>query len=74
MVSDSSFSFIFSRTAGEEGSKLILGGINPAYNSTEFKYYPLVAENYWMIQLDAVTVGDNKLQNVQGVVDTGTSV
>lgn len=74
LVADPSFSFLFSKTAGQEGSKLVLGGVNPAYASEEFKYYPLIAQNYWKISVDKITLGNNSVSALAGVVDTGTSV
>ncbi len=34
----------------------------------------MIAENYWLIAIDEVKLGDNKFTNLKGVVDTGTSV
>jgi cathepsin D len=73
-VEDFSFSFLLTATPGAEGSKLVFGGVNPAYADGEFSYYPLISETYWMIQLDDVSLGENSLgQPLGGVVDTGTS-
>ena len=74
LVADPSFSFLFSKTAGQEGSKLVLGGVHQAYATGDFKYYPLVAQNYWKIAVDRVSIGDNSVTALSGVVDTGTSV
>jgi cathepsin D len=52
----------------------VLGGVNPDYAAENFKYYPLIAQNYWMIAVDKVTLGENSITALRGVVDTGTSV
>ncbi len=48
--------------------------MNPDYATEDFKYYPLIAQNYWKIALDKVTLGENSVTALSGVVDTGTSV
>lgn len=59
LVATNSFSFALTSTPGQEGSKLVLGGVNPAYAASEFDYYPLVSETYWMIGTDNMKLGDN---------------
>lgn len=49
VVDTNSFSFALTPNAGQEGSKLVLGGVDMKYAKDEFKYYPLVSETYWMI-------------------------
>jgi len=51
-----------------------LGGVNMDYAEGRFKYYPLIAHNYWKIKLDKVKIGDNEMEDLDGVIDTGTSV
>jgi len=76
IIDNASFSFYLTSTPGSSGSKLVLGGVNPAYVApgSQFKYFPLIKENYWMIALDKVQLGTNQFTNLKGVVDTGTSV
>ena len=74
VVEDPSFSFLFSKHPGQEGSKLVLGGVNMDYAEGAFKYYPLIAHNYWKIKLDKVQVADNQMEDLAAVIDTGTSV
>lgn len=76
LVDDASFSFFLTSTPGSAGSKLVLGGVNQDYvaKGEKFQYFPLIAENYWLIAIDEVKLGDNKFTNLKGVVDTGTSV
>jgi hypothetical protein len=40
-VANNSFAFYLTGTAGEDGSSLVLGGVNPAYNASAFTYYPV---------------------------------
>lgn len=52
-----------------------MGGYDASHASGDFKYYPLVAEDYWRIKLDALSDGSSNAYNVSyGIVDTGTSV
>lgn len=36
---------------------MTLGGVDNSHAATPFNYYPLIQESYWMINLDAFTVG-----------------
>jgi len=74
LIDDASFTFYLTQTPGAEGSKLTLGGVNSDYFEGNMKYYPLVSETYWVIDVDSVSVGDANIKNIKGVVDTGTSV
>lgn len=73
LVDSNSFSFALTAEAGKEGSKMVLGGVNMDYADGPFKYYPLVSETYWMIQMDNMKVGDNETGYLKAIVDTGTS-
>lgn len=73
LVDTNSFSFALSPQPNEEGSKLVLGGVNMDYADSPFKYYPLVSETYWMIQMDKISVGPVSVPYLKAVVDTGTS-
>ena len=53
-VSGNSFSFYLTKIAGSNGSALVLGGINPAYNTTPFTYYTLSHQRYWEIIMDDI--------------------
>jgi len=73
-VSDGSFAFYLTSVAGEEGSSLVLGGVDPQFAATPFKYYPVILEAWWVIEVSAVVLG-NKTYNIKNaIVDTGTSV
>lgn len=76
-VESNSFSFYLTKKAGQDGSALVLGGVNPKYYTGQFKYYPLKMANYWAIALDDIIFNGTsyKVQdNLLGIVDTGTSL
>ncbi len=77
-LSGNSFSFYLTKNPGEEGSSLVLGGVNPKYADGEFKYYPLKMENYWVLEMtDVIFNGTSykiKSEQLIGIIDTGTSV
>lgn len=75
LLSDASFSFFLTKEAGEAGSQLVLGGVDPAYAKSEFKYYDLTMENYWFIDMAGLSLGSYSTQdNLHAIVDSGTSV
>ncbi|EGR32788.1 hypothetical protein IMG5_070700, partial [Ichthyophthirius multifiliis] len=73
-VQDGSFAFFLTNKAGQEGSRLILGGFDPQYAATPFKYYPVSLEAWWVIDVDRVALGNTTYQIQKAIVDTGTSV
>ncbi|EAR96068.1 eukaryotic aspartyl protease (macronuclear) [Tetrahymena thermophila SB210] len=73
-VSDGSFSFFLTDKAGEEGSALVLGGVDPQFAASDFKYYPVTLEAWWVIAVSKVTLGNKTYQLTNSIVDTGTSV
>lgn len=76
LIDDGSFSFFLTKTANAEGSKLILGGVNPEYQDGDFEYYPLVQESYWMIDMPSIKLGDDAFGTgmQKAIIDSGTSV
>jgi cathepsin D len=77
LVSDHSYSFYLSR-GGASGSSLVLGGINKDYATSDFKYYNLLADTYWLIPLNDVIINGASFKpagtTLKAIVDTGTSV
>ena len=63
------------REAGKEGSALVLGGVDPSLAKSDFTYFPVLNETYWIIAVDDVKIGSTsfKVGNLKGIVDTGTS-
>jgi hypothetical protein len=77
LVQNATFSFYLTSKAGQEGSVLILGGYDPKYATTDFKFYPLINDTYYIIDVADFGVGNNSLgggKKMAGVVDTGTSL
>lgn len=76
-VEGNSFSFYLTKTAGQEGSALVLGGVNSKYAAEDFKYYPLKMKNYWTLDMTDVVFNGTSYKtssNLIGIIDTGTSV
>ena len=76
-VEGNSFSFYLTKTAGQEGSSLVLGGVNKKYAAEDFKYYPLKFHNYWALQMEDVVFNGTSYKvssDLLGIIDTGTSV
>jgi len=77
LVQNATFSFFLTKNPGQEGSTLILGGYDPKFAKGDFKYYPLINETYYIIEVNDFGVGNQSLGNNQtlvGIVDTGTSL
>jgi len=74
LVADNSFSFYLTSNADENGSVLVLGGINENYSNGSFNYVTLSSETYWQIPIDGVKTGTYSKSSLQGIVDTGTSL
>jgi cathepsin D len=75
-VTQNSFGFFLTRTAGQGGSTLTLGGYNSNLFSGGLFYVPLYSQDYWRIAIDSITVGTTRIaiNNILGIVDTGTSL
>jgi cathepsin D len=78
LVESNSFSFYLTKVAGQNGSALVLGGINTAYNTTPFTYYSLSHQRYWEIIMDDLIFNGTSYKiadkTLTGIIDTGTSV
>lgn len=76
-VEGNSFSFYLTKKAGQEGSALVLGGVNTKYAAESFKYYPLKMHNYWLLDMTDVIFNGTSYKtsrDLAGIIDTGTSV
>lgn len=72
-----SFSFYLTKKAGQEGSALVLGGVNSKYAASSFKYYPLKMHNYWLLDMTDIVFNGTSYKTSKdliGIIDTGTSV
>lgn len=66
------------KKAGEDGSSLVLGGVDQKYYTGDFKYYDLKMENYWLLEMTDIVFNGTSYkvagQDLLGIIDTGTSV
>lgn len=54
---------------------MILGGVDSEYALSEWKYYDLAMENYWLIDMSSISIGNySTSNNLKAIVDSGTSV
>lgn len=77
LVQNATFSFYLTAKAGEQGSTLTLGGYDPKFASSDFKFYPLINDTYYIISVADFGVGNQSLGNgrtMAGIVDSGTSL
>lgn len=62
-------------TVEASGGSMDLGFANTDFYTGDIKYVSLTDENYWLIPLDAITIGSKKLNpGGQAAIDTGTSL
>lgn len=68
------FSFFLGASNGADG-ELIVGGLDPTkFDAGTMVYVPLIAETYWEVQLEGVTVsGEQVVGASKAIVDSGTS-
>eukprot|EP01017_Pseudomicrothorax_dubius_P002937 TRINITY_DN10285_c0_g1_i1.p1 TRINITY_DN10285_c0_g1~~TRINITY_DN10285_c0_g1_i1.p1 ORF type:complete len:185 (+),score=37.55 TRINITY_DN10285_c0_g1_i1:524-1078(+) len=75
IIPDYSFSIYLPYIIGETGGKLILGGINPQFAASEFRYVPADFPSKSSVKLDDFLVGNYSLSigNMDALIDVGTS-
>lgn len=75
LIEEASYSFFLSKDPSVQG-ELILGGIDPKYNATAFKYYTVVQAGYYMVALADFGVGNTSYarDSMKAIVDTGTTL
>lgn len=73
-VDDNSFAFFLTPNAGEEGSALILGGVDPQYADGDFSYYPIALDAWWVLKSGGMTFNNTAYDLDNYIVDSGTSV
>eukprot|EP01128_Nolandella_sp_AFSM9_P008486 TRINITY_DN51_c0_g1_i1.p1 TRINITY_DN51_c0_g1~~TRINITY_DN51_c0_g1_i1.p1 ORF type:complete len:376 (+),score=119.42 TRINITY_DN51_c0_g1_i1:22-1149(+) len=81
LVSQDLFSVYLDSTPGDSESSIDFGAINEKHYTGKITYVPVVADEYWMISLDKITVGSTSIGGCDGtfsyckaIVDTGTSL
>lgn len=50
-VADKSFAFYLTKKAGQDGSTLVLGGVDPQYAAGTFVYHPVTLDAWWVINI-----------------------
>lgn len=73
-IDNKSFSFYLTKNPGEEGSALIFGNKDNKYYTGDMKYYKLVSETYYVIEMDNIQVNGKTFNTSNAIVDSGTSV
>ncbi|KAL4469668.1 hypothetical protein ABPG72_013433 [Tetrahymena utriculariae] len=72
-ISENSFSIYLSSKQNTNESELILGGINPIYAETEFKYYPIYRDMQYVLKGNYLTFNDTQINVNTVIIDSGTS-
>lgn len=71
---NAAFSFYLTKTPGQAGSSLVMGGVSDKYYTGELKYYPLLSETYWVAGLSSVAISGTTVTVGKAIMDTGTSL
>ncbi len=76
LIEEAMYSFFLTKDPNEEGSELILGGIDPKHNLTEFKFYDLLEAKFFLIAMNDFGIGNDSYArgSMKAIVDTGTSL
>ncbi|CAG9311465.1 unnamed protein product [Blepharisma stoltei] len=76
LVSSNSFAFYLTKTAGQTGSTLTLGGFNANLSKGDWNYVPLYQQLWWLINMDGINVAGTAITgtNMRAIVDTGTTL
>lgn len=56
---------------------MVLGGVNNNYADGNFKYYPLVSQTYWLLNMSDIVFNGTSYKTsntLYAIIDTGTSV
>jgi hypothetical protein len=67
------FAFYLGKGNGDN-SELTLGGTDSSHYTGEINYVPLSEEAYWMFTMDGFKIGNETMDNVTAIADTGTSL
>lgn len=71
------FSFYFNKKSEENGSQLVLGGIDKTLHQGEINYNKVIDEFYWTIKMEKILIdGKNTgiCNDCKAIIDTGTSL
>jgi len=75
-IEHGSFSIYLNNQPGFTGSQLILGGIDSDLAASDFKYYDLVSETYWEIELNQISFNGYSFLSKPStaIIDSGTTL
>lgn len=76
LVNEPIFAFYLDRKEGAKtGGELDLGGVDSTHYTGEIYYEEVIQEEYWMIEMDSVSVGGTTIcTKCRAIADTGTSL
>jgi len=73
LIDEASFSLYIS----EKNSAIVLGGIDPRFNATEFTFFPLLQTGYWSVEGHGLIINDEEFRfsdsPLIAIFDSGTS-
>ncbi|EAR83040.1 eukaryotic aspartyl protease (macronuclear) [Tetrahymena thermophila SB210] len=72
-ISENSFSIYLSSKQNTNESELILGGFNPIYAETEFKFYPIYKDYQYVLKGNYLKFNNLKIDVSTVIIDSGTS-
>ncbi|CEG43951.1 RxLR-like protein [Plasmopara halstedii] len=59
----------------KKDGELILGGVDQSHYTGELTYVDVISATYWTVQLDAITIFDKNVTDVnKAIIDSGTSL
>lgn len=75
LVDEPVFSFYLGNANGEDG-ELLIGGVDKEKYLGELQYVPLIAEDYWRVELTSVDYDGQSLftEPQKAIIDSGTSL
>jgi cathepsin D len=72
------FSFYFAKNAGENDSRLIVGGVDSSLYEGDISYHKVVDPYYWTLKADNILIGGKDVglctHGCRVIADTGTSL
>jgi len=74
---NNSFAFYLTKGDSQPGSTLTLGGYDITASKNDWVSHNLIAETYWQISIDSISVVGGKsvtITGIKAIVDSGTSV
>ena len=69
--------FLSKKEKGEFESRLMLGGVDKSLVDGDIRYYDLLEEFYWSIEMDSILINgknSNLCSKCKAIIDTGTSL